>query len=170
VSSLGGRVGGYCDATGRSTRRVSTTRAPRLGDDCDDADPDRFPGNLEICDGAHDEDCDPDTLGGVDDDGDGLESGACCNGTACGGDFDDARPGSFPGATEVCDGLDQNCDGTADEGLAGFVDGDSDGYGRDESPLSACSGTPRCSDVGGDCDDARRDIRPGMAEISCTPR
>jgi hypothetical protein len=137
-----------------------------IGDDCDDTDADRFPGNLEICDGSHDEDCDPDTLGDVDDDGDGFQSGACCNGAECGEDCDDARAGSFPGATEVCDGLDQNCDGTADEGLTleGFVDGDSDGYGAG-APLSACPGTPRFSDVGGDCDDTRRDISPGMPEI-----
>ncbi len=32
------------------------------------------------------------------------------------GDCDDARADVFPGATEVCDGVDQSCDGAVDEG------------------------------------------------------
>lgn len=48
------------------------------GDDCDDRDPNRFPGNTEICDAQGiDEDCDPTTVGGVDKDGDGYISHLC---------------------------------------------------------------------------------------------
>ena len=146
-----------------------------LGDDCDDGDPDRFAGAAEVCD-LDDEDCDDTTFGGIDDDGDGFVSAACCNGASCGADCDDARLGSFPGATEVCDGLDQDCDGTADDGLLleGFVDADSDGWGG-ATPMTACPGTPGFDSRGGDCNDVATDPNaraqnPGQPEICDTIR
>ena len=156
---------GYVDAS-----CLDGSGAP-LGDDCDDGDADRFPGNREICD-ADDEDCDPATRGGIDDDGDGYESAVCCNDGVCGDDCDDARIGSFPGATEVCDGLDQNCDGTADDGLLleGFLDRDGDGYGDDAMAMPACPGSPGWAPRGGDCNDDPLDANaraqnPGQPEI-----
>jgi hypothetical protein len=74
------------------------------GDDCDDNDPNRFPGRMEVCDALdHDEDCDAATFGEVDADGDQFMSGACCNvdngGVRhCGTDCDDANPAIVPGA------------------------------------------------------------------------
>lgn len=48
------------------------------GDDCDDRDPNRYPGNTEICDARGiDEDCNPRTVGTLDNDGDGFVSPSC---------------------------------------------------------------------------------------------
>ena len=84
--------------------------SPYAGD-CDDADPVRFSGNLEVCD-TEDNDCDG--LSDEDQDGDGV---GLCN------DCDDANPTTYPGAIEVCNGRDDDCDTLADEG----VDFDGDG-------------------------------------------
>ena len=85
------------------------------GDDCDDLDASRFPGNVEICDASgHDEDCDDSTFG-PDGDGDGFIGAECCNGDACGDDCDDTLAGVNPGATDGCGGGDEDCDEVVDE-------------------------------------------------------
>jgi hypothetical protein len=112
------------------------------GDDCDDSDPARFPGATEVCDAEGiDEDCDPTTLGGRDLDGDGFEDAACCNGDTCGGDCADRLATVNPGAAEVCDLIDQDCDGNVDEGVqsSGFEDRDGDRHGDPERPRMACA-------------------------------
>jgi len=74
----------------------------------------------------------------ADDDGDGV--------TSCDGDCDDSSADVYPGAAEICDGLDSDCDGTlpADE-----EDLDGDGY----------------MDCTGDCDDNDANTYPGATEI-----
>ncbi|HJL20129.1 MAG TPA: MopE-related protein [Sandaracinaceae bacterium LLY-WYZ-13_1] len=86
------------------------------GDDCDDDDASRYPGNSEVCDSAgHDEDCVEDTYGDRDEDGDGFVDSACCNGDRCGSDCDDSSSSISPTASESCNGVDDDCDDAVDE-------------------------------------------------------
>ncbi|HJL17888.1 MAG TPA: MopE-related protein, partial [Sandaracinaceae bacterium LLY-WYZ-13_1] len=87
------------------------------GDDCDDEDPNRYPGNEEVCDTEdHDEDCDPTTYGFRDADSDGEPDASCCNEDNCGTDCDDMRPGVNPTVPEVCgNDRDDDCDDMVDE-------------------------------------------------------
>ncbi|MFO0685636.1 MAG: MopE-related protein [Sandaracinus sp.] len=138
------------------------------GDDCDDADPLRAPGLAETCDPTHDEDCDPTTLGDTDADTDGFVAAACCNGALCGDDCDDALASVHPGATEACNGRDDDCDGAVDESVqrAFFPDADHDGFGdRDAVPTFACTPPAGAIENALDCDDTRASVSPARAEI-----
>ncbi|MEZ4339322.1 MAG: MopE-related protein [Sandaracinaceae bacterium] len=157
------------DGDGSGAATCTDAEGTPLGLDCDDADPRRWGGNREVCDEANvDEDCDPSTYGLVDEDGDGHPSARCCNGDTCGDDCDDTRPAVAPGGTEVCNGLDDDCDGMVDEEVSrpGFEDRDFDGYGDDEHPLDAiCPGVLGASELGGDCNDAEPNVHPDAPEL-----
>ncbi len=145
------------------------------GNDCDDADANRFPGNPEVCDTtAHDEDCDPSTFGFRDGDGDSYADSRCCNVDAatmriCGDDCNDSRPNVHPSLAEVCDGLDNNCDGMIDEGSIQtfYRDMDNDGYGTTDTTMSMPGCTPPTGYVVShtDCNDANQMINPATPEI-----
>jgi hypothetical protein len=145
------------------------------GDDCDDADPGRYPSNPEVCDAAgHDEDCDPTRFGVRDGDGDGYIDASCCNRDAsgamhCGDDCDDSRPDVHPNLDEACDGLDNDCDGVADEGVVAttYTDGDGDGWGTG-SPEQHCAGLIGQATQAGDCDDTNPQIHPGAFRCAGT--
>ncbi|MFZ5476793.1 MAG: putative metal-binding motif-containing protein [Myxococcota bacterium] len=84
-----------------------------------------------------------------------------------GEDCDDADATLHPGATELCDGRDNDCDGDPDEGLPlfeVFVDADGDGHGG-ESAGEVCLLTEGYALTDGDCDDADATSRPFAAEV-----
>ena len=99
-----------------------------------------------------------------DSDLDGTPDFAECDDPA-GGDLPSLDGARHPFADEVCNGMDDNCDGEVDEGLLTewYVDADEDGYGSGEAVLS-CSSEGGLVDRVGDCDDADASVSPDQPE------
>jgi len=89
---------------------------------------------------------------------------------AGGQDCDDTRADVGPDQPEVCDGVDNDCNGRRDDDAvdAGtwYVDADGDGFGDPEQPVQACSQPGNTSAQAGDCDDGDRLVAPGLPERS----
>ncbi|MFT4975201.1 MAG: hypothetical protein ACI8S6_001088, partial [Myxococcota bacterium] len=153
--------------------------------DCDDNDASISPAAIELCDGT-DNNCDGQIDEGVtqvfytDADGDGFgnpnlpvesctqQVGMVIVPTDC----NDTDATAFPGGREVCDGVDNDCNGSTDEGTTQtwYVDYDGDGYGDDGRIEERCE-EPGAIYVltGGDCDDLDAAFYPG-APIGCDGR
>jgi hypothetical protein len=150
-------------------------------DDCNDVDASSHPGASEVCDDA-DNDCDGDIDEGVgtpwyqDSDGDGYGNGSVST-TSCDApsgyvgnalDCDDFSASTSPAAYEICDGADNDCDGSLDEDAINastwYVDGDSDGYGSLTGTTSACDQPTGYAGNATDCDDADGSVNPGATE------
>jgi hypothetical protein len=177
---------GYGDPGAASQACSAPSGAVADATDCDDGDAAVNPGAAELCNGI-DDDCD----GGTDED-DALDAGtwyadsdsdgygdpsattAACSApsgaVADATDCDDGDAAVNPGATELCNGIDDDCDGGTDEDDAAdagtwYTDADGDGYGDAGSPVSACSqpsGTVLNAD---DCDDAHSADNPDAIEL-----
>jgi len=172
---------GYGDDAGEITACYDPGGMVNSGGDCDDGDANRSPGEAEVCDNL-DNNCD----GGVDEgvvsawyedlDGDGFGSGGiqifnCDGGVGLvpqGGDCDDDEANVNPDASEVCDEIDNNCDGDIDEelGRIWYEDDDDDGYGVWDTAVEDCGTIDGYSVEAGDCDDDNPDINPGADDIS----
>ncbi|MFZ5364787.1 MAG: putative metal-binding motif-containing protein [Patescibacteria group bacterium] len=159
--------------------------------DCDDHNNTIYPGAAERCDGL-DNDCDGDvdegclnpdagditpaevagdTVQPIDNDGDGYNADVDC---------DDSDPDINPAATEVCDFIDNDCDGVIDDGFeyndcglcgpapaeicGNHVDDDCDGETDDaDDCMMDADGDGFGPDV--DCDDSDPDINPAATEV-----
>ena len=154
--------------------------------DCNDLSAESYPGAEETCD-EDDNDCDGATDEGLDvdwyrdADGDGFggtrftvsacesPTGFVDNDTDC----DDDNVQVSPNAVELCDGQDNDCDGTSDGTDAWDVstfyeDGDGDGYGLASSTTDACDTPSGYAADEGDCDDADAAVSPGAEELCDT--
>ena len=154
-----------------------------IGTDCDDTTSDVYPGGLEVCD-ERDNDCNgvvDEGVGSVyyaDPDADGAgdpqstiiacqpPAGYVINDTDC-----DSADGSVsPNAVELCDDIDNDCDGETDEDDAAdaatwYADADSDDHGDPNTTLVSCAADIGYIDVAGDCDDSDDDSYPGGEEV-----
>ena len=160
--------------------------------DCDDVAPDIRPDAQEVCDrDGIDEDCDL-LVNGADDSVDlstALDWFADTDGDTYGDpvvvlqdcdapdgfvaddtDCDDGEPTTNPGADEVCDGADNDCDTDIDEDDAvdaptWYTDADTDGYGEIGSEARACVQPAGTSAIGEDCDDGDAAVNPDATEV-----
>jgi hypothetical protein len=163
------------------------------GTDCDDSAADIHPNAAEICDQVDnncdgmidDADPDVDSSGGKiflrDADGDGYGDNLAPRVRACAApvgytelenDCDDTTASVHPGAAEVCDFIDNNCNGKIDladpsidlsTAASFFVDADGDGFGSGTAQ-QACTQPFGTASVGGDCNDSDNSSKPGGVE------
>ncbi len=175
------------DNDGYGSRSVSTTACDQPAgfvandNDCDDGSALALPGGTEVCDDL-DNDCDGTVDAGASDaatwyqdaDSDSYGNPAVSQVTcdqpfghvANAQDCDDTNAQVSPLGTELCDGADNNCDGTVDEDTAAdaptwFEDADGDSYGNPSASTRACAQPSGYTSDDADCDDTNAAIHPG---------
>ena len=174
---------GHGDAAAQSDECELPEGHVESSDDCDDDDASAYPGATEQCDEV-DNNCDGTVDEGVqstfyadgDGDGYGVDGDTLAGCTAptgyapAAGDCDDTNPSLSPGADEICDSIDNNCDGETDESTAidaldWYADADEDGFGDPRSSQHSCAAPSGYTTDNTDCDDSYDLHYPGAAEI-----
>ena len=174
----GDLVEGYADANGDGVPEcINDADADGWSvddGDCDDADPDSYPGAPEYSNDGIDQNCngfdtircyvdgDSDGWGGALSHFEGNGAGCSSGTTADSGDCDDADSALNPNAHDICDAIDQDCDGDLVED---FEDADGDGVPECDDPEADDDGDGFTGNEG-DCDDGDADVYPGAPEYS----
>ncbi len=150
--------------------------------DCDDGNPNIAPGVSETCDEV-DQDCD----GLIDDDpidgylwyhdtdadgyGDPNDARFFCTPpkdySYRGQDCDDGDPAVNPEGVELCNGVDDDCDGVTDGGGKWYRDADGDGFGYLGIWTDYCDGESGYVRTTTDCDDADASVNPDASDLTC---
>jgi hypothetical protein len=148
--------------------------------DCNDSDNTIYPGAVEIPGDGIDQNCDSSTTCFVDADNDGYRTTSTLTSADCdclddgeampsdpAGDCNDGNATIHPGISEICDGLDNDCDGAVDESASTnyYRDADGDGYGNVSESVFGCPAPAGYVSIPGDCNDSDSTIYPGAAEI-----
>lgn len=126
--------------------------------DCDDTDSTIYEGADEVINDGIDQNCDGEDL--LDSDLDGFAADVDCN---------DEDALIHPEAEEICDGIDNDCDGDADSGAIDpstwYADTDQDEYGDSLVPMDACEQPVGYVADMTDCNDSDSSVYPGAEEI-----
>jgi hypothetical protein len=159
----------FCDA---AMETLTSTTCSKGGGDCDDLNPAIQPDAAEICDDV-DNDCDLGPDNGCDNDGDQfcdatmqvVGAPASCPKSAAGQlDCEDGNGAVFPGATEICNDIDDGCSDGVDEGC------DDDGDDHCDAAMTVVGQPAVCpaskANTADDCDDGNDQVYPGQME-SC---
>ena len=152
---------GYGDVTATIADCSAPTGYVADATDCDDGNATIHPGADESdCTDATDYNCDG-SVAYEDADTDGFPACEDCN---------DADPAVSPSAIEVCDGVDNDCNGANDEDTASdaatwYADADADGYGYASATDTACEQPAGYIADSTDCDDADALSHPGGSEV-----
>jgi len=178
---------GHGDALATVTDCSAPSGYATTSDDCDDDNATIHPGADEICNDV-DDDCDlavdEDAIDArvwyTDADGDGFGDDAAVT-TACtaasdqvavAGDCADGDAAVNPDADELCNDVDDDCDGLVDsedsslvEGTVWYTDADGDGYGDPATGAHACEDPAGRTTDSADCDDTHSGVHPNAEEI-----